>query len=130
MIRRFVQLQEPGGGCCRSLDAEALRRRPAELHEAGTSGTAGRRRNHLCTHAGRGAASRPLYGQAEAIRLGRLDDSVLVEYIASRFETGRAVGEVLVPLLDTARGNPQRAMLLANPLWHETSEGEAATPGR
>lgn len=72
--------------------------------------------------------AKPLYGQAEPLRLGRLDTGDLADYVAGRFsETGRGVGEVLVRLLETARGHPQRAMLLANRLWAEVPEGKTAT---
>jgi len=73
--------------------------------------------------------AKPLYGQAEPVRLGRLDAGPLSDYIAGRFAaTERSAGEVLVPLLETARGHPQRAMLLANRLWQHVPAGQAATP--
>ena len=37
------------------------------------------------------------------------------------------MGEALNPLLDAARGHPQRAMLLAHRLWEEVAAGAAAT---
>jgi hypothetical protein len=37
------------------------------------------------------------------------------------------VGEALNPLIDTAKGHPQRAMLLAHRLWAEVETGETAT---
>jgi uncharacterized protein len=71
---------------------------------------------------------RPLYGSAVPIRLGRLDDADIAAYVAARFEaTGRAVGETLNPLLRTAHGHPQRAMLLAHRLWEEVAAGAEAT---
>jgi hypothetical protein len=71
---------------------------------------------------------RPLYGSAVPMRLGRLDDADIAAYVAGRFEaTGRAVGETLNPLLRTARGHPQRAMLLAHRLWEEVAAGAEAT---
>jgi uncharacterized protein len=71
---------------------------------------------------------RPLYGSAVPMRLGRLDDADIAAYVAARFEaTGRAVGETLNPLLRTARGHPQRAMLLAHRLWEEVAAGAEAT---
>ncbi len=71
---------------------------------------------------------RPLYGSAVPMRLGRLDDADIAAYVAARFEgTGRAVGETLNPLLRTARGHPQRAMLLAHRLWEEVKAGAEAT---
>jgi uncharacterized protein len=71
---------------------------------------------------------RPLYGQAVPMRLERLADADVAEYIARRFrETGRGVGEALNPLIALAKGHPQRAMLLAHRLWEEVPEDEAAT---
>ena len=63
---------------------------------------------------------RPLYGQAVPMRLDRLDDGDIARYVAARFrETGRNVGEALNPLIASAKGHPQRAMLLAHRLWEE-----------
>ncbi len=71
---------------------------------------------------------RPLYGSAVPMRLGRLDDADIATYVAARFEaTGRTVGETLNPLLRTAQGHPQRAMLLAHRLWEEVASGAEAT---
>lgn len=71
---------------------------------------------------------RPLYGSAVPVRLGRLADAGLAEYLDSRFEqTGRGVGEALGPLIATARGHPQRAMLLAHRLWERVERGSTAT---
>ena len=74
-----------------------------------------------------GDRDRPLYGQARAIRLAPLDDGSLAAYIGSRFEdTERDPGRALDPLLATARGHPQRAMLLAHHLWEATEPGGTA----
>jgi hypothetical protein len=71
---------------------------------------------------------RPLYGQAVPMRLGRLADEDIAAYVAERFRgTGRDVGEALGPLLATAGGHPQRAMLLAHRLWAGTEPGTPAT---
>ena len=71
---------------------------------------------------------RPLYGSAVPMRLGRLADADIAAYTAARFEaTGRTAGETLHPLLRTARGHPQRAMLLAHRLWEEVTQGAEAT---
>ena len=71
---------------------------------------------------------RPLYGSAVPLRLGRLRDADIADYVAERFrQTGRDVGEALNPLLGAAKGHPQRAMLLAHRLWEEIGEGETAT---
>jgi uncharacterized protein len=71
---------------------------------------------------------RPLYGSAVPMRLGRLADADLAEYVAHRFElTGRRAGEALGPLLVAARGHPQRAMLLAHRLWEAVpADGEGS----
>jgi len=70
---------------------------------------------------------RPLYGQAVPMRLGRLDDGDIAAYVSDRFRgTERGVGEGLGPLLRTAQGHPQRAMLLAHRLWEEVPRGEEA----
>ena len=69
---------------------------------------------------------RPLYGQAEPLRLGRLADQDVAAYIAERFSrTKRSADRVLDALLSTARGHPQRAMLLAHRLWDEVSPGKS-----
>jgi hypothetical protein len=69
--------------------------------------------------------TRPFYGQARAVRLGPLPEDALGEYIGDRFaRSGREIGDVLDPLLATARGHPQRAMLLAHFLWERTASGE------
>ena len=70
---------------------------------------------------------RPLYGQAEPVRLGRLADADTAAYIEDRFRgTGRSAGDVLGALLAAARGHPQRVMLLAHRLWAEVRDGEVA----
>jgi hypothetical protein len=69
----------------------------------------------------------PLYGSAVPVRLGRLRDEDLAGYVAERFrESGRGVGEALNPLLASAKGHPQRAMLLAHRLWEEVEPGGTA----
>jgi uncharacterized protein len=71
---------------------------------------------------------RPLYGSAVPMRLERLPDADISEYVARAFEaTKRSAGEALHPLVLTARGHPQRAMLLANRLWEEVPKSRAAT---
>ena len=63
---------------------------------------------------------RPLYGSAVPMRLHRLADSDISTYVVERFtETERSVGEALHPLVESAKGHPQRAMLLAHRLWEE-----------
>lgn len=73
-------------------------------------------------------SERPLYGQAVPMRLGRLEDADIAAYVSDRFRgTERGVGEGLGALLATARGHPQRAMLLAHRLWSEVARGDDAT---
>lgn len=70
---------------------------------------------------------RPLYGQAEPLRLGRLADTDVAAYIGERFaRTKRSADRVLDALLSAARGHPQRAMLLAHRLWDEVRPGGEA----
>lgn len=71
---------------------------------------------------------RPLYGSAVPLRLKRLANEDIAAYVVDRFaRSERSVGDALNPLLDSARGHPQRAMLLAHRLWAEVGKGEAAT---
>jgi hypothetical protein len=71
---------------------------------------------------------RPLYGSAVPIRLGRLADRDIGEYVSGRFDaTGRQAGEALGPLLQMAKGHPQRAMLLAHRLWENVAQNERAS---
>jgi hypothetical protein len=63
---------------------------------------------------------RPLYGSAVPMRLHRLADADISAYVVERFaQTKRNVGEALYPLVESAKGHPQRAMLLAHRLWEE-----------
>jgi len=71
---------------------------------------------------------RPLYGQAVPLRLGPLPSSDIAAYIVDRFkQTGRSAGEAVNPLVQTAAGHPQRAMLLAYRLWDIVEPQETAT---
>jgi uncharacterized protein len=71
---------------------------------------------------------RPLYGSAVPMRLGRLADGDIATYVSDRFaETGRRVGEALSPLLETAKGHPQRAIMLAYHLWERVAKDATAT---
>lgn len=72
--------------------------------------------------------SRPLYGSAVPMRLHRLDDADCAPYIIERFRaTKREVGDTLQPLLNAAKGHPQRVIHLAHRLWEEVPAGETAT---
>ena len=71
---------------------------------------------------------RPLYGSAVPMRLGRLADADIAGYVADRFaQTSRSVGEALGPLLESAQGHPQRAIMLAHHLWEQVPPDEAGT---
>jgi uncharacterized protein len=70
---------------------------------------------------------RPLYGSAVPLRLQRLANDDIAAYVIERFRaTERSVGDALNPLLDAAKGHPQRAMLLAHRLWEEVGPAETA----
>ena len=61
---------------------------------------------------------RAFYGQAGPVDVGPLRPDDVSVYLEGRFrETGRDIGTALGPLLDVARGHPQRTMLLAHFLW-------------
>ena len=71
---------------------------------------------------------RPLYGSAVSLRLGRLPDPDVAQYIADRFAAGgRDVGEAVGPLLLAAKGHPQRSIMLAHHLWEQIDEGRRGT---
>jgi hypothetical protein len=71
---------------------------------------------------------RPLYGAAVPMRLNRLESEDIAAYVIERFKgTNRSVGEALNPLLQTAAGHPQRAIMLAHRLWAVVDEGATAT---
>jgi hypothetical protein len=68
------------------------------------------------------------FAQAKPIPLPRLGSEDLADYIGVRFrESGRDAGEALEPLLRTADGHPQRAMLLAHHLYEHTKRGTPAS---
>lgn len=70
---------------------------------------------------------KPLFDQARPLYLAPLADLDLGDYIVARFsKTHRDVGSALDPLLELARGHPQRAMLLAHHLWEHTPLEETA----
>lgn len=70
---------------------------------------------------------RAFYAQARPIDLPPLSAVDLGEFITDRFEASRKdPGTALGPLLDTAAGHPQRAMLLAHELWKATDDDASA----
>lgn len=70
---------------------------------------------------------RPLLDQAVPRHLEPLPAGAVGEYVEARFaHTGRDAGAALGPLLEFARGHPQRSMMLAHYLWERTPRGAAA----
>lgn len=67
------------------------------------------------------------FAQAAPVEVGQLPPDELAAYITARFADGRRdPGEALGPLLDTAGGHPQRAMLLAHHLYERLRAGQTA----
>ncbi|HTW11921.1 MAG TPA: hypothetical protein VME01_04190 [Solirubrobacteraceae bacterium] len=74
--------------------------------------------------------SRPLLDQAVPRQLAPLPASEVAVYISDRFgRSGRDPGSALTPLLEFARGHPQRSMMLAHYLWQRTAPGVPADEG-
>ncbi len=73
---------------------------------------------------------RPLLDQAVPKELAPLPLGDVADYVSSRFETtGRKAGPALAPLVEFARGHPQRSMMLAHYLWARTGRGATADEG-
>jgi hypothetical protein len=73
---------------------------------------------------------RPLLDQAVPRHLAPLPLDAVGSYVTGRFgRTGREVGTALAPLLEFARGHPQRSMMLAHYLWERTPRGAVADEG-
>ncbi len=72
--------------------------------------------------------ARPLYGQAERLRLGRLGFDETFDFLTMRFsETARSIApEVAAELARLSEGHPQRMMLLAHMAWERTGKSETA----
>lgn len=71
--------------------------------------------------------ARPLYGQAEQMRLDRLPFESAYDFVTRSFaETGKDVGDAATAVVELAEGHPQRLMLLAHLLWEHVS-GDPAT---
>lgn len=67
------------------------------------------------------------FAQATPIQLGPLPADELADHVTARFADGRRdPGEALGPLLDSAEGHPQRAMLLAHHLYERLAPGQTA----
>lgn len=72
--------------------------------------------------------ARPLYGQAERLRLGRLNADATHDFVERRFhETGKDAGEIVSELVYVAEGHPQRLMLIAHLLWDRVNAQAPAT---
>jgi hypothetical protein len=70
--------------------------------------------------------ARPLFGQAEQMRLGRLPYEAAHDFIARKFgETGKDTGVVTPELVQLSELHPQRLMLLAYHLWEQLAEQPA-----
>lgn len=62
--------------------------------------------------------ARPLFGQAEQLRLGRVSFDDAYEFVTRRFEeNGKDGGEAIAELVALSQLHPQRLMLLAHFLW-------------
>jgi uncharacterized protein len=73
---------------------------------------------------------RPLLDQAVPRHLEPLPLGEVGEYVEERFaNTGRRTGATLGPLLEFARGHPQRSMMLAHYVWERTARGATADEG-
>jgi hypothetical protein len=73
---------------------------------------------------------RPLLDQAVPRHLEPLPLGEVGEYVEERFaSTGRRTGATLGPLLEFARGHPQRSMMLAHYVWERTARGATADEG-
>lgn len=70
--------------------------------------------------------SRPLYGQAQQLRLGRIAFEAAHDFVAARFsQTGKDSGAVTPELVHLSELHPQRLMLLAHFLWEQVRDEPA-----
>lgn len=70
--------------------------------------------------------SRPLYGQAQQLRLGRIAFEAAHDFVATRFsQTGKDSGAATPELVNLSELHPQRLMLLAHFLWEQVHEEPA-----
>jgi hypothetical protein len=71
--------------------------------------------------------SRPLYGQAQQLQLGRISFEAAHDFVAARFfETGKDSGTVTPELVYLSELHPQRLMLLAHFLWEHVGRDPAS----
>jgi hypothetical protein len=72
--------------------------------------------------------ARPLYSQAERLRLGRLDPDATHDFLSGRFEASGMDAAAIIPdLVYVAEGHPQRLMLVAHLLWDRVGTANEAT---
>jgi uncharacterized protein len=70
--------------------------------------------------------ARPLYGQAEQVRLERIPFEPAHDFVVRRFtETGKDAGEAAAALVELSERHPQRLMLLAHLLWEQVGDEPA-----
>lgn len=70
--------------------------------------------------------ARPLYGQAQQLRLGRIAFEAAHDFVAARFsQTGKDSGAVTPELVQLSELHPQRLMLLAHFLWEQVRDEPA-----
>jgi hypothetical protein len=70
--------------------------------------------------------ARPLFGQAEQIRLERPEFESAHDFVVRRFEeTGKDAGELAAELVHASELHPQRLMLLAHFVWEQTGAPRA-----
>jgi uncharacterized protein len=71
--------------------------------------------------------SRPLYGQAQQLHLGRVGFRAAHDFVAAKFsETGKDSGPVTPELVYLSELHPQRLMLLAHFLWEQVDREPAS----
>jgi uncharacterized protein len=71
--------------------------------------------------------SRPLYGQAQQLHLGRISFDAAHDFVATKFsETGKDSGTTTPELVYLSELHPQRLMLFAHFLWDEVSHEPAS----
>lgn len=73
----------------------------------------------------------PFYGQADLIDIGPLSPGAVGELLMNGFaSSGRDAGVALMAIYPLTDGHPQRAMQLADAVWHHTPPGARVTEAR
>lgn len=73
--------------------------------------------------------SRPFYGQAEIVEIGRLDAAVAADIVEEGFTaTGRDPGDAGELVASLTGRHPQRLMLVSHLLWERVAQGERVEP--